>query len=231
VGCAYRNSLVKVGGLTYFIGHDGFYRTDGGRAEPIGRGKTDRYFLANVDLNNRNNVRGALDQVARCIYWGFPNLTASSGQPNEIIIYNYEEGRFSHAFLVHEGLTTFGPVPHGTFYSPVVYWKSNFAFDFLKGTPGTALLTTGEMRDPNGNFFRVKGVRPNIQSGTYTVALGTRNAQDTAASYTSEVTANSRSGFCDFRSEARYQRARITLTGTFNSAQGLEVDLALSGAV
>jgi hypothetical protein len=48
--------------------------------------------------------------------------------------------------------------------------------------------------------------------------------------YTAESTANSRSGFCDFRSEARYHRARVTITGTFNAAQGIEVDAVWSGA-
>lgn len=238
-GCAYRNSIVRVGGVVYFIANDGFYATDGTQVIPIGRNKVDRYFLSSMELNvtgrdAKERVYGALDQGNRCIYWGFPNQS-SSGTPNEILIYNYEEKRWARAELTHTALFTFGPVPSPpNSFSPIVYFTTANSWNFFSGPPLDAVIATGEISQPAGDFQRVSGIRPLIQGATanaVTVALGTRNDQQATPTYTSETTANSRTGFADFRSEARYHRARLTITGTFNSAQGIEYMAVPSGAV
>jgi hypothetical protein len=77
----------------------------------------------------------------------------------------------------------------------------------------------------------MQGIKPlvDVTLNAVTVAIGTRNDRSSSVSYTSETTANSRSGFANFRSEARYHRARLTITGTFNAAQGLEYEAVPSG--
>jgi hypothetical protein len=99
------------------------------------------------------------------------------------------------------------------------------------GTPGTAILETGESEGNIGGMMFVRGVRPlvDVTVNAVTIAIGYRNDQNSTPTYTSEVTANSRSGECNFRNEARFQRVRMTVTGTFNSAQGVGVDAIPSG--
>lgn len=92
------------------------------------------------------------------------------------------------------------------------------------GTPGTATIETGDVEATLGRKTFVAGVKPlvDVTANAVTAAIGYRDDLQASVTYTSEVTANSRSGFCDFRVEARYQRIRLKIAGTFNAAQGVE---------
>jgi hypothetical protein len=99
------------------------------------------------------------------------------------------------------------------------------------GTVLQAILTTAEAElNPGGRSF-VDGVKAYVNGAdAYTIALGSRDDYSTAsAAFSSEVTATARTGFSDFRSDARYHRARVTINETFNSAQGLEFRFTPSG--
>jgi hypothetical protein len=48
-------------------------------------------------------------------------------------------------------------------------------------------------------------------------------------SYSTEATANSRTGFANMRSDAKYHRIRETITGNFKKATGLEFNANPSG--
>jgi hypothetical protein len=99
------------------------------------------------------------------------------------------------------------------------------------GTPGTAVIEMGESEATPGGRSFVRGVRPfiDVTANAVTVAIGHRDHPQASVTYTSEVTANSRSGVCGFRNDARYQRVRLTIAGTFNSAQAVDVDAVPSG--
>lgn len=64
-----------------------------------------------------------------------------------------------------------------------------------------------------------------------TVAIGYRNDLGSSPTYTSEATANSRTGFSNFRIDAKYMRIRSTITGNFEKATGLEFSAKPSGSV
>lgn len=101
------------------------------------------------------------------------------------------------------------------------------------GAHGTAVIETGESEGVEGRRSFIRGVRPFIDAtaNAVTVAVGYRNDPITAATYTSETTANSRSGEANFRVDARFQRVRLTVAGTFNAAQGLGLDAIPSAKV
>jgi hypothetical protein len=235
IGCHYPNSVVQIGGFVYFASVHGFYRTNGVTVEPIGAGKVDRYFTANVASTFPERVYAGVDRTHNCIYWSYPT-TLDSGVPTKLLIYNYLENRFSRAEVVANSI----PQSHN------VKRRSMEAFDAdnvritfgntsLPSPAGAVLdatFVTGEAELNPGGFAHVSGVKAMLDgSSEYTVALGSRNDQSTAASFTSAVTANSRSGFSDFRSSARYHRARLIVTSTFNSAQGLQILASPDGAV
>lgn len=227
-GAAFPKSGININGLVYFISTQGFCVTDGVTVQPIGDGQVDRYFLDNVNDGYTTKVRAAHYKTLKLIYWCWPDLTATNAQPNQVIAYHYEEKRWSHATQVSDLIFT--PAATETVLEP---WGFNSAhcLSTFTGTPGTAILTTGESEPNPGGFARMQGVKPLVDQASLTVALGTRNDRTSSTTFTSEVTANSRSGFAGFRSEARYHRARLTIAGTFNAAQGLEYQTVPSGFI
>jgi hypothetical protein len=227
-GLSFRNGSIAVNNLIYFISLRGFCVTDGVEVVPIGDGKVDRYFLSRVSFSNAERVHAAHDAVKKLVVWNFPSTGATAGQPNELLIYNYEEKRWSRSNQVSEVLFT--PPLALPLLGPYGFDSLNRICAF-SGTPGTAVITTGETEPNPGGFSRMQGIKPlvDVTLNAVTVAIGTRNDRSSSVSYTSETTANSRSGFATFRSEARYHRARLTITGTFNAAQGLEYEAVPSG--
>lgn len=229
-GCAFPNGLVRAGSLVYFPSADGFFVTDGVGIKPIGDGKVNRYFYSNCDFSFRQRVYGAHDARNRCIWWSFPTSTSTSGRPNQILIYNYVEGRWSRASDETEVLTTYGTLLN-TFSSAVIAWRTDLGYQFFNAAPGSAVLTTAELELNPGGYAFINGVRGlvDVTLNAMTGAIGTRDARTGPVSYTSETTANSRTSLMNFRAEARYHRARLTIAGTFNAAQGLEFQAEPSG--
>jgi hypothetical protein len=235
-GAWFANATVQAGGATYFIAQDGIFRTNGVQIEAIGDGKVNRWFQENAFTGFPNRVYGAFDRNRNLIYWAFPDPTSSGQRPSRILIYNIGEGRFSYAvqnlFLIASSPGNQGfPYAETTGGMGIIGYSTTNALGYFSGTPGTAIFETGEIEGQPGGYSHVSGVKPliDVTANAATVALGTRGDLQSSVTYTSETTANSRSGFCDFRSEARYHRARLTVTGTFNAAQGLHFTAGPAG--
>lgn len=233
-GLFYPNSLVQLGALTYYISDKGFCVTDGVQVIDIGAGKVNDTFLAELDALNlfavgmQYRVSGGADPKQGLIYWCYPSSSANSYRPDRIFIYNTLTKRWAHSHQdVHYIVGGF----HESTVRPPFGFDTGRRLATFTGTAGSAVLTTAETEINPGGFAHVSGVKPLIgaTANAITIALGTRNNRTDAVSFTAETTANARSGFCGFRSEARYHRARVTITGTFNAAQGIEVDAVWSG--
>lgn len=225
-GLAFRNGSIAVNDLVYFVSLRGFCVTDGVSIVPIGDGQVDRYFLGRASFSNAERMHTAHDAVKKLILWNYPSTSAVAGQPDSLIIYNYEEKRWSRSDQISESLFT--PPSALPALGPHGFNASNQICTFT-GTPGTAVLTTGETEPNSGGFSRMSGIKPLVDTTAVTAALGTRNDRTSAVTFTSESAPHSRTGFANFRSEARYHRARLTITGTFNAAQGLEYQATPSG--
>lgn len=227
-GAAFANASILVNGLLYFVSARGFCVSDGVQVQSVGDGKVDRYFLDTVSFSDSLRMRVAHDPKRKLIMWCVPTATSTAGQPNLMLIYNYEEKRWSRTDQVAEVLFT--PPSALPLLGPHAFDSSNRIATFT-GTPGTAILTTGEMEPNPAGYTEEFGIKPlvDVTLNAITVAMGTRNDRQGAVSYTSETTANSRSGFANFRASARYHRARLTIAGTFNAAQGLEYQAEAGG--
>lgn len=102
-------------------------------------------------------------------------------------------------------------------------FNSNHKLSNFTGTALTALIETAEVQLSPGNRTNVLRVKPLIDgSGTVTVQIGTRNLQSESVSYTSTVSLDS-TGECQVRSNARYHRLRVNVTGGFTHAIGFEI--------
>jgi hypothetical protein len=97
------------------------------------------------------------------------------------------------------------------------------------GTPGTAVIETGEVEGSPGGMTFVSAVKPKIDTASVTLAVGYRDALSVSVTYTSETAVNSRSAFAGFRVTGRYLRARLTATGAFNAAQGFDAEMRPAG--
>lgn len=221
---------VLAGRLLYYVGLDGFFRTDGVSAERIGKGKVDRYFWNSVTSTfDSPLVIAAYDYVNRLVMWAWPTGVAPSSSGN-LLIFSESTGRWTRATdSLHRIFTA--PPAHSTVSQPVWAVSTANRMGQLAGAPGTAIITTGETEPNPGGFSRISGVKPLVDQtiNAVTVAFGTRNDRTSAVTFSAETTANSRSGFANSRSEARYHRARLTIAGTFNAAQGLEYQSDPSG--
>lgn len=226
-------SLIAVGGRNYYISDAGIMVTDGVQIERIGQGKVDR-FIQSKFLGSSDRVFACYDQIRNLIFWcARSDPVFGTGEPDFVLVYNPMEGRFTYGDQACECLFQ----GKGGSVSNARGFLSGYTLGRISssGTVGSgSILTTGEAEWTPGAYTRVSGVKPLIAASNTlgaSVALGTRNDQETSPSYTSETSVNSRSGFADFRTEARYIRARMTITRTFNSAQGLEVLAKPSGGV
>lgn len=214
-GSRYPKGSVKVGALVYFISPAGFCRTDGVRVERIGSGKVDKAWDA---LTATSFVSAAFDPWNELVVFGNGAWTFNF---NPLTSW-WTVCQQGHVILFTPGINPSQPQRLRGFNASNVL--GNFA-----ATAGTAVITTGEVEFAPGRYSHIAGVKP-LVSGTesITVAVGTRNDQDTTPSFTSEVAPTTRTGFSDFRSEARYHRARVTITGAFTKAIGVEPKLLAS---
>lgn len=254
-GALFPNAVVQIGRLTYFVSGDGFYVTDGIEVKPIGDKKVDNYFADLVDTSYKERVYGAVDYANKCIYWSFPSGTGEGGGiNNNVLVYNYAEGRWSraedYAYAITTGLTAAISLDDlDTYFSSIDIvspsldsdeWKGGnntiLGFDSLyklgsfSTGGGTAILDGAETEIVPGRLARVQGVKPLvIGDPDITVALGTRDSLADDVTYTTERTPNSRTGFADFREESRYHRSRVTIAGSFESALGIEYQAVESG--
>lgn len=254
-GALFPNAVVQFGRLAYFISGDGFYVTDGVEVRPIGSQKVDNYFGDTVDTAYKNRVRGAVDYANKCVYWIYPGTGNTGGRPNKILIYNYEENRWSRAEdeveFCTSGVTTAITLDDLDDYftsldivtpsldsdnwaggnNTILAFDSDYKLGAFSGLAGTAVLDGGEVELTPGRLTRVQGVKPLVTGDDpeLTVSLGVRDSLGDAVTYLTERTPNFRTGFADYRSESRYHRARVTITGSFDAAIGLEYQAVSSG--
>jgi len=95
----------------------------------------------------------------------------------------------------------------------------------------TALLTTGAPNINQGGRAVVNGIRPIVNGGTYSLRVGVQDDIDDAVSFSAATVINARSNTANFRSEGRYHRAELTITGGFTTANGVDIDFAAAGRV
>ena len=231
-GCLFPNSPIQIGNLTYYISPAGFCVTDGVTVKNIGANKVDNYFRSQVNFIYKPKVRGAADFQKELLYWSFVSQSSGAAATDQLLIYNWQEDRWSRASTVAESIFN---ARHNITVSesprPVEGWQASRTIGSFTGAPGTAVFESGEVELNEGGFSHVTGVKPLVDQASVTVELGYRNDQATAASYTSATTPTTRTGYADFRNSARYHRTRVNVTGTIGAMQGVEFNALTEGRV
>lgn len=228
-GCVRPNSIVSLGGKFYFVARSGICMTDGVSVTNISDERVSKWLADNVYYIYNASVYGAADPTRNIIMWGFPPRVSGGGQATIILIYNYVENRFSWAEQTHRCMLEYGDVN-------VPEWGRITAFDstervgFFSATAGSAVLETTDYELNPGGRSWASGVKPNLEADfssntiSYSMRLGYRDSLGVAPTYAATTNASTRTGFADFRVDAKYIRAEVNITGTFEKITGVVVD-------
>lgn len=244
-------SVIKVGNQIAYLGRDGFYMFNGTSSVPIGTNKVDRTFWADVDETYLNRICAAVDPNRQIIYWTYASSNATAGNPDKILAYNYAPTatkRWGTVVVDTEYLLqSFGESTSldgldaiNTNLDALAFsldsrvWTNQRTFlagfntshklGTFTGTALSATIETMEKQINEGYRTEVNLVRPAVEgaTATTTIQLGTRNKQSDSVTYSNAVSENSAGNF-SFRSNARFHRARVNISGGFDHAQGIEV--------
>lgn len=238
-------SVVSVGDRIFFLSEDGFYMFVGGSSVPIGANKVDLTFLSDFDASYRDRMVGSSDPARKIVMWIYPGTGNTSGTPNKAIIYDWANNKWSHAEFNAEylyasistgytlealdGISTSldaltesldskswmgGTLQFSAFNDS--HRLANFS-----GDPMNATLETGEYQAIEGKTSEISYIRPMVDGGTHTVQVGTRNTQAGTVNWSAASPENG-SGTCPVRTNARYHRARVNVSGVWNDAVGVE---------
>jgi hypothetical protein len=232
-GSYFKQGSIKVGGITYFLSRDGFYKTDGVSVVPIGDGKVDKFFWSSWSGNGADNCCWGYDSTKNMLYFGF-SITASANL-DSILAYNVLSGQWSYCREI-DGFRQFITSAPGTDFSDDLYAFSvttNKVCGTFSGAPGTAVIETAESEPNVGGRTYIDAVKPHVESSgtapSVTISVGYRDTLSGNANYTTEASANSRTGFVNMRVDAKYIRIVETITGNFNKATGLDFNASMSG--
>jgi hypothetical protein len=244
------HSVVKVGNLIFYLGINGFYVFDGNQSVAIGVNKIDKTFYDDLDLSYQSRIYGTADFDKQIIYWLYPAAGNSSGRGNKILCFNYSSSATKRWTVIEdidfellytslsEGYTldqldAFGNMDTLAYSLDSRVWTGeNFLLSGFNsshkqinftGAAMDAVIETSEAQLFPGNRADVSLVRPMIDgSGTVTMQIGTRNLLSDSVTWGTASSINS-AGDCPVRSNARYHRARVNITGGFNDAQGIDI--------
>jgi hypothetical protein len=247
-------SVIGWGNMVFFLAEDGFYMILGGAAAvPIGAGKVDTTFLADLRTAYAYRVNAAIDPTNKLVMWAYPGSGSTDGTCNKIIIYNWAAKRWAivvgltlEVFLrwaaTGYSLESLDSVSTsvdaladsldsrawvGGAQNLAAFETDHKAYTFT-GTAMDATVDTGEVQLTPGMRSSVLWARPLTDGSAATVTLRTRDRQADTATYGSASTQDS-SGVCALRSNARYHSARMATTGAFNFIQGVELDFSSEG--
>lgn len=249
LGNSIPNAVAGWGSLAFFCHRSGFHMVIGGQqVQPIGKGRVDRWFWGLLDQSNMHRCSAAIDPVNSLYVLAFP--TGSSGTAAEILIYNWKADRWSHVSatceMIYSGATqrswtleqldTFGTIEAVPYSTDSSYWTgvrqlllAGFYTDhksgMFSGSNAAVRIDTQEVQPIPGRRCKIIKARPIVDGGTPRVAIGTRNTQKAAVSWTA-ARLMSADGYVPLRAEGRYHRQRVTLGAgsTFQWAQGIEID-------
>lgn len=240
------SSILNFGRGVVYLAEDGWYVFDGANSAPIGARRVDRWFLDRLDDSNRHRIRVVQDPERKLVVISFPGEGSSSGTPNELLIWNWEANKWSHASgtvelifqdrtggYTLEDLDAFGTMETLPYSLDSRAWTGGarqlgaFGTDHksgvFSGAAQAASMITQDF-DAKGRRIFVSGFRPVVDGGTITGGVAYRETQDGAVT-TSPLVAAGVDGVCRVRAEGRYVRARVDIAagGSWSHAHGVQV--------
>lgn len=251
LGCCAENSIATYEQTTCFLDWSGFYKIQGGEAiTPIGSQKVNDYFwkgARKVDRDNLHRVQAQMDPDGIAYVVCYPSTESEDGTPDTILIFNLLLNRWSRIEANVDYLCRFRPELGYNWDNIDTVITNTDATSYLldsnpffgSGDEQLAAFTTGfklatfsggnmafeidsaEAQLSPGYRTFLSELWPSCDGGTLSSKIGYRNLPNEAITWSSEVAMNA-TGFCPFRIDARFMRAKLmgASGGTWTHAQG-----------
>lgn len=246
-GCAFSGSVGNIGRLVFYLSEDGFYTFDGSMSSPIGAEKINKYFFNDFNQNYAHKMTCAVDPTNQVVAWSYiSNSNSSATTPDKLLMYNYSIQRWSIAEvdadlispLYTSGYTTEGLDNLGanldsltTQLDSPLYKGSTFLFGgslankiySFTGSPLTGIIETSEFSVTKGKHSIINRIVPYYKNGTITTQIGVRDTQAETVTY-STTGSLSDDGFIPHRSQGKFHRIRMNISGNWDYAQGVDIE-------
>lgn len=95
IGAFAAQSVINWENLVFFLAADGFYQFDGTNLTPIGLGRVDKTFFADLDTTHVFNIRAAIWPQKKVVMWAYPGAGNNGGLPNHILVYSWGFDRWT----------------------------------------------------------------------------------------------------------------------------------------
>jgi hypothetical protein len=252
-GCVSTRSLARVGPVTYFMGHDGFCRTNGAQVDVISSDRVWSWFLENSNQSFNYAVQGAVNWPKRSIVWAYYKVgtTTYTG----LLIYAWEQDRWSHVDLsvdtliettidgttlenldaVYPNLDTMPLSLDDPSFQPKGREFAAFVSGSLRPFDGTTLqaeFQTGDFQLEPGNRVFVSEIVPLVENTNKNslIAIGVRDSLGDNVSFGSDIVEGPHS-YCALAADGRYARIRhrIPAGSTWEKASGIQAEWLRSG--
>jgi hypothetical protein len=243
IGCYEPGSVCQYGNMTFFLSDDGFYMCDGQRVTPIGAEKVDRWFWDDLEPAYAN-FSSAVDPIKKVVIWCYQNTTGGYS----LLIYNWQLNRWSYgttaatyiasaatASTTLEGLDAFSAsIDALTVSLDSRQWlggKLVFAgisgarIVTFEGQPMSAFIETGDL---SATASLITLARPQIDNGSATVSVASREMLDDTITYSTAVAASDENRV-SLRSSGKYHRIKVVPTGNWTTMAGVDVNIVGRG--
>lgn len=233
-GVAFPYGSVQVGNTVYFVSHSGFFKTDGVNVVPIGAGKVDKFFWNDVATSNSisNALNTSYDPLNNLIHFAYPSSSASGFTCDRMLSMNVLTEQWTYSESASMELLSPSSQLRRVDTTMMGISTAGILVDF-NATAGSAIFETSDAElNPGGRSF-FDGFAPHVESSStapaMTTRIGYRDDLGTTPTYTAATSMNSATGFANFRVDAKYHRAELTITGEFERATGAVVSFKPSG--
>jgi hypothetical protein len=248
IGCMAGGSVARFQNISYFLSSSGFYAFDGEQARPIGNDKIDGVFLNDLNRGFLYRVSAVVDPVNKLYIVSYPSTASTDGICDKMIVYGWSVDKWTFvdqsleylfinisSALTLEGLDSYGTMETLAFSLDSDSWIGGLAIlagidtghriTRFSGTSKAARFITGEGQIvPDARAF-VSAIRPLVQGDsatTITISVGQRDRNIDTTTWGPTVSMNS-IGECPVRSNARYHRLRVDVSGGFQHVMGAEI--------
>lgn len=243
IGCYEPGSICQYGNITFFLSDDGFYMCDGQRVTPIGAEKIDRWFWDDLSPAY-TKFSAAVDPVKKVVIWCYQNINAGYS----LLVYNWQLNRWSYgataasyissaatAAVTLEGLDLYSAsIDALTVSLDARQWlggKLVFAgvrdakVVTFEGQPMSAFIETGDL---TSSASLITLARPQVDNGSATVAVASREMLDDTITYSTAVAASDENRV-SLRSSGKYHRIKLVPTGNWTAAAAIDVNIVPRG--
>lgn len=254
VGCYASGSVARFQNMTFFLSDSGMYVFDGQQCTPIGLEQVDETILDEINLSYLNRLSATIDPINKLYLMAYPSTASTVGTANRIAIYSWATQRWAFAsenveYLFNhmtggytlEGLDALGTLETLAFsldsnayqggLSALSCVNTDHKIARFTGDAKTARFTTGEAELVTDARAFVRSLRPLVQGSsatTVSIEMGGRNRLVDSVSWSTASVMNSL-GTCPVRSNARYQRMRMEVSGGFERVIGSEIEFTKEG--